>query len=78
MGQLPAERSAGACFTLLANQFANGDQTWDCTFTHNAQGLPSPLQAAPPARAPLPGEGAPPPGEAAGAPPHGTVGTTYT
>ena len=33
MGQLPSGRTPGQQFTLQANQFANGDQTWECTLT---------------------------------------------
>ena len=32
LGMLPCNRSAGKNFKLQANQFANGDQVWDCTF----------------------------------------------
>ena len=33
MGQLPSGRTPGQQFTLQANAFANGDQTWECTLT---------------------------------------------
>ena len=32
LGQLPYHRAPGKNFKLQANQFANGDQVWDCTF----------------------------------------------
>jgi len=32
LGQFPYNREAGKNFKLQANQFANGDQVWDCTF----------------------------------------------
>ena len=38
MGQLPDDRGPGQRFTLQANAFANGDQTWECTFTQTLGG----------------------------------------
>ena len=32
LGQFPYNREPGKNFKLQANQFANGDQVWDCTF----------------------------------------------
>ena len=37
MGQLPSGRTPGQKFTLQANAFANGDQTWECTLTDSAR-----------------------------------------
>lgn len=37
MGQLPSGRTPGQQFTLQANAFANGDQTWECTLTDSVQ-----------------------------------------
>ena len=37
MGQLPSGRTPGQQFTLQANAFANGDQTWECTLTDSVR-----------------------------------------